>query len=281
MKLITELFEAQVLYEGSEGNKKLYVEGIFVQQNIKNRNGRIYPGPLLEREVKRYTQEHISTGRAMGELGHPQGPGINLERVSHLVKECRQDGNNFIGKAQILDTPYGKIAESLIQSGVKLGVSSRGMGSLREDPKLGAKVVQDDFRLAVMIDLVADPSAPDAFVNGVMENVNWRMNELGEWVAEAFNSIQNTIHSTSKRDLAEVKVKMWEKFLTELRFSGEAEMMAARLGVEPAEAMRAIKMARGKASVREKAGALESSSDRDRFVYNYARELLGAKPKGS
>ena len=172
MKLITEAIEnVEVITEGKGADKKLYIEGVFLQSEIKNRNGRMYPFSVLEKEVNRYNEEYIKTSRALGELGHPDGPTVNLDRVSHRITELRAEGNNFIGKAQILSTPNGNIAKALLEEGVKLGVSSRGMGSIDKREDVG--VVMDDFMLATAADIVADPSAPDAFVNGIMEGKEW------------------------------------------------------------------------------------------------------------
>ena len=172
MKLITETIEnVQVITEGTGADKKLYIEGVFLQSELKNRNGRVYPFQVLEREVNRYNEEYVKTKRALGELGHPDGPTVNLDRVSHRITELRAEGNNFMGKAQILDTPMGKIAKSLLGEGVQLGVSSRGMGSI--DKREDTSYVMDDFMLATAADIVADPSAPDAFVNGIMEGKEW------------------------------------------------------------------------------------------------------------
>ena len=172
MKLITETIEdVQVITEGKGDNKKLYIEGVFLQSELKNRNGRMYPFSVLQKEVNRYNEEYIKTSRALGELGHPDGPTVNLDRVSHRIVSLAEDGTNFRGKAQILDTPMGKIASSLLGEGVKLGVSSRGMGSI--DKREDVNVVMDDFMLATAADIVADPSAPDAFVNGIMEGKEW------------------------------------------------------------------------------------------------------------
>ena len=172
MKLITETIEdVQVITEGKGDSKKLYIEGVFLQSELKNRNGRMYPFSVLQKEVNRYNEEYIKTSRALGELGHPDGPTVNLDRVSHRIVSLAEDGTNFRGKAQILDTPMGKIASSLLGEGVKLGVSSRGMGSI--DKREDVNVVMDDFMLATAADIVADPSAPDAFVNGIMEGKEW------------------------------------------------------------------------------------------------------------
>ena len=173
MKLITEeISSVKFITEGKGGRKKMYIEGVFLQGNLKNRNGRMYPVEILGREVERYNESFVSKGRAVGELGHPDGPTVNLDRVSHKITQLRQEGNNFVGKAQLLETPMGKIAKSLIAEGVTLGVSSRGIGTLKED-KDGCKVVGEDFQLATAADIVADPSAPDAFVNGIMEGKEW------------------------------------------------------------------------------------------------------------
>jgi hypothetical protein len=177
MKLITEVTEElKYIAEDSatDGKKNLYIEGIFLQGGLVNRNGRMYDPDILEREVSRYTKENIDKGRAYGELGHPNGPAINLERVCMMIKSLKREGNNFIGKAKIMDTPYGQIVKNLMSEGARLGVSSRGMGSIEE--KNGVSHVKNDFYLATAADIVADPSAPDAYVNGVMEGVEWIWN---------------------------------------------------------------------------------------------------------
>ena len=173
MKLITEqIDDIEILTEEKNGKKHLYIEGTFLQGNIKNRNGRMYPMETLAREVDKYSNTYIKSGRAMGELGHPDGPIVNLDRVSHLITSLVQEGSNFKGKAKILDTPMGQIAKSLLDEGVRLGVSSRGVGSLKLNRE-GVNVVADDFMLATAADIVADPSAPEAFVNGIMEGKEW------------------------------------------------------------------------------------------------------------
>jgi hypothetical protein len=174
MKLICEQMEnVRYVTEAKESGKKDYfIEGIFMQGNIQNRNGRMYPVSILQKEAERYMKESVQQNRAYGELGHPQGPSINLDRVSHMIKELRQDGNNFYGRAKIMDTPMGNIVKNLMDEGASLGVSTRGMGSIKEN-KQGFMEVQDDFHLATAADIVADPSAPDAFVNGIMEGVEW------------------------------------------------------------------------------------------------------------
>jgi hypothetical protein len=178
MKLITEQNEniiVEAVTQDVGGKKSYFIKGVFLQANIQNRNGRVYPMEILEREVARYHQSYVSQSRALGELGHPDGPTLNLDKVSHLIKELYRDGNNFIGKAEILDTPNGKIVKNLMDAGVKLGVSSRGMGSLKENGN-GIQEVQDDFYLATAADIVADPSAPSAFVQGIMEGKEWVWN---------------------------------------------------------------------------------------------------------
>jgi hypothetical protein len=214
MKLITEeISKVKFVTEEKNGKKSLYIEGIFLQADIKNRNGRCYPMETLAREVGRYTENYISKGRALGELGHPSGPTVNLDRVSHMITSLREDGNNFIGKAKILDTPMGKIASSLISEGVKLGVSSRGIGSLVE--RNGVRYVSDDFMLATAADIVADPSAPDAFVNGIMEGVEWVYDaSRNDWLVEnTKKKINNLVNS---RELEEKKIQLFDEFLNSL-----------------------------------------------------------------
>ena len=213
MKLITETIEdVKVLTEEKDGKKLLYIEGVFLQGAIKNRNGRMYPFEVLDREVERYNEEYVRTKRALGELGHPDGPTINLDRVSHRITSLRAEGNNFIGKAQILDTPMGNIAKSLLGEGVQLGVSSRGMGSIekRED----CNVVRDDFMLTTAADIVADPSAPDAFVNGIMEGKEWVW-ENGILKEAKVDKYRRYIDG-SRRDLEERTLKVFEDFLGKL-----------------------------------------------------------------
>ena len=215
MKLITEVIESlEYISEANEnGEKEFFIEGIFMQANQKNRNGRIYPTEVLQREVARYNKEYVEKNRAFGELGHPQGPTINLERVSHMIKELKQDGDNFMGKAKIMDSPYGTIVKNLIKEGASLGVSSRGMGSLKS--KNGVNEVQGDFYLATAADIVADPSAPHAFVEGIMECVEW-VYEGGKWVEQFVEQSQKQIHNTNKSDLEATKLKIFENFLKKL-----------------------------------------------------------------
>jgi hypothetical protein len=217
MKLIREEIEkVEVLVEGTGKNQKLYIQGPFLQAECVNRNGRMYPLSIMEREVQRYTEQYVNKGRALGELGHPDGPTVNLDRVSHKIVELCREGNNFIGKAQILSTPMGKIAESLLKEGVCLGVSSRGIGSLRENIKGGYKEVGEDFMLATAADIVADPSAPDAFVQGIMEGKEWVWDGgiLREKVAEQTKRSINTL--VDQKRLEENKLNLFNEFLANL-----------------------------------------------------------------
>jgi hypothetical protein len=214
MRLITETIEdVQILTEERNGKKLLYIEGVFLQGAIKNRNGRMYPFEVLNREVERYNEEYVRTKRALGELGHPDGPTINLDRVSHRITDLRAEGNNFIGKAQILDTPMGNIAKSLLGEGVQLGVSSRGMGSIekRED----VAVVRDDFMLTTAADIVADPSAPDAFVNGIMEGKEWVWDN-GILKEREVAKYQRYMDGASRSDMEARTLKVFEDFLGKL-----------------------------------------------------------------
>lgn len=214
MKLITEnIEEIQVLTEETDGKKNYYIEGIFLQGDLTNRNGRNYPVNILEREVTKYNENFVGTGRALGELGHPDGPTINLDRVSHKILSLQREGNNFIGKAKLLETPMGKIAKSLLDDGVKLGVSSRGLGSMTE--KNGVNYVGEDFMLATAADIVADPSAPDAFVEGIMEGKEWVW-ESGMLKEVDINQIKKTIDEATQFNLQERKVKAFAAFLRSL-----------------------------------------------------------------
>ena len=216
MKLITEeISNVKIITEGKGANKSLHIEGVFLQGELKNRNGRVYPIQTLSREVGRYNENFIKNGRALGELGHPEGPTVNLDRVSHKITSLVQEGNNFRGKAKLLETPMGKIAKSLLSEGVKLGVSSRGVGSLKEDHR-GCKVVGEDFQLSTAADIVADPSAPDAFVNGIMEGKEWVWDGglLREQLAEKTKKSINTLVDQSS--LEEHKLSLFNDFLTNL-----------------------------------------------------------------
>lgn len=214
MKLITELNESvkYVTEAREDGKKNLYIEGPFLQSEIKNRNGRVYPRSVMEREVNRYNEQFVSKGRALGELGHPDGPSINLDRVSHIIESLKQDGTNWVGRARITDTPMGNIARGLIESGAQLGVSSRGMGSLKLNRE-GINEVQDDFHLATAADIVADPSAPDAFVNGIMEGVDWIWENNVLVAKSAREQVESAVRS---RELEEKKLHIFENFLKKL-----------------------------------------------------------------
>jgi hypothetical protein len=216
MKLIREEIESvDFIVEERNGKKQMYIEGIFLQGNICNRNGRMYQMEGLRKEVQRYTENHINSGRALGELGHPDGPTVNLDRVSHKIISLKEDGNNFIGKAKILSTPMGNIAKSLIGEGVKLGVSSRGIGSLKQTRE-GVNIVGDDFMLATAADIVADPSAPDAFVEGIMEGKDWVWDGgvLREQTAKKTYKQINTLVTQGQLD--EKKLDLFNNFLNNL-----------------------------------------------------------------
>jgi len=216
MKLITEeISSVKFITEGKGAKKKMYIEGVFLQGDLKNRNGRMYPVSTLAKEVGRYNESFVTKGRALGELGHPDGPTVNLDRVSHKIVSLEQRGNNFVGKAQLLETPMGKIAKSLISEGVTLGVSSRGVGSIRED-RTGCKVVGEDFMLATAADIVADPSAPDAFVSGIMEGKEWvwEGGMLREQHAQTIKDKINSLGGTGR--LEEHKLDLFNNFLSNL-----------------------------------------------------------------
>ncbi len=213
MKLISEIVETvQVISEGT--SKDLYIEGVFLQSEMANKNKRIYPKSVMEKEVARYMKEYVDSKRAFGELGHPEGPTINLDRVSHIITSLREDGNNYIGRAKILNTPMGNIVKGLIEGGAQLGVSSRGMGTLKEKED-GINEVQSDFYLATAADIVADPSAPDAFVQGIMENKEW-MFINGSWTYQNIDETKRIIEQTKKKQLEEVKYRVFENFLNSL-----------------------------------------------------------------
>jgi hypothetical protein len=214
MKLISEeVSNAEYLVEETNGKKNYKIKGIFLQSNVKNRNGRVYPRDILENEVTRYNREFINKKRAFGELGHPDGPTVNLERVSHMITRLAPDGNNFVGEAKIMDTPYGKIVKGLIDEGAQLGVSSRGMGSLIQ--RNGANYVKDDFYLATAADIVADPSAPDAFVEGIMESREWVW-ENGVLIEKDIEAWKQQVRDAKQRALDETKLKVFESFLKKL-----------------------------------------------------------------
>ena len=216
MKLICEVNEQDVEYitEAKENGQKDYkIKGVFMQGEIKNRNGRVYPMQVLDEQVKKYTENYVNQNRAYGELGHPSGPTINLERVSHMITDLTKEGNNYIGEAKIMDTPYGKIVKNLMDEGAKLGVSSRGMGSLKQNGN--SQVVQKDYHLATAADIVADPSAPDAFVEGIMEGKEWVWDN-GVLREAQVNEYKEEITKTSKADLEGAKLKIFADFLSKL-----------------------------------------------------------------
>ena len=214
MKLISEeITSAEMLVEETNGKKDYKIKGVFLQSNIKNRNGRIYPKDILAKEVTRYNKEFINKKRAFGELGHPDGPTVNLERVSHMITKLYPDGDNFIGEAKVMNTPYGKIVKGLIDEGAQLGVSSRGMGSLIN--RGGKNYVKDDFYLATAADIVADPSAPDAFVEGIMEGKEWVW-ENGALIEKDIEAWRMEIYKAKKFELDDKKLKVFESFLKKL-----------------------------------------------------------------
>ncbi|MAJ05108.1 MAG: primosomal protein [Marinovum sp.] len=211
MKLITESIDAEYIVEEKGGKKDYKIRGVFLQSEIKNRNGRVYPKETLAKEVSRYNREFVEQKRAFGELGHPDGPTVNLERVSHMITNLYPDGNNFIGEAKIMDTPYGKIVKNLIDEGAKLGVSSRGMGSLQRG-RGGEAMVGKDFYLATAADIVADPSAPDAFVEGIMEGKEWIW-ENGVIKQKEIEEYKEYIQEAKRLKIAEAKAKVFKSFL--------------------------------------------------------------------
>ena len=214
MKLITdEISNAEYIVEEKNGKKNYAIKGIFMQSDVKNKNGRIYPKEILQKEVARYNREFINKNRAFGELGHPDGPTVNLERVSHMIKSLTPEGSNFIGEARVLDTPYGKIVKSLIDEGASLGVSSRGMGTLVNTG--GANIVKDDFYLATAADIVADPSAPDAFVEGIMENKEWVWDN-GVIKEREIEEYKEYIAQAKRLKIAEAKANVFADFLKKL-----------------------------------------------------------------
>jgi len=216
MKLISEMVDdekIEFITEEKNGEKSHYIKGVFMQSEQKNRNGRIYPKKTLGEQVNKYINNYVNQNRAFGELGHPDGPVVNLERVSHMIKELREDGNNWVGKAKIMDTPYGKIVKNLIDEGAKLGVSSRGMGSLKNVN--GTNIVQDDFYLATAADIVADPSAPEAFVEGVMEGKEWVWDN-GIIREQEISRMRRELQQTNRRKLEEAKLHLFKSFLSKL-----------------------------------------------------------------
>ena len=218
MKLIKEeinLDDLEFIVEGAGADKKYHIKGVFMQAEQKNRNGRVYPNGVLQREVKRYNDKYISEKRAFGELGHPDNPSINLDRVSHVMTELYEDGNNFIGKARILETPNGKIVKTFLDEGCKLGVSSRGVGTLK--PQDGFQLVQDDFHLSTAADIVSDPSAPDAWVQGIMEGADWVMTETGDWREIDYYETKKVLKEAAKADFEEKLLEKWENFCLKVK----------------------------------------------------------------
>ena len=217
MKLISEFndygVQPVIVEQNEKGEKDYFIEGIFMQSEIKNRNGRIYPKEVIQKEVKRYNKEFVEKKRAFGELGHPEGPTINLDKVSHMIEKLEEDGNNFVGRAKILSTPNGQIVKKLIDDGAKLGVSSRGLGSL--ESKGNAQYVKDDFQLATAGDIVADPSAPEAFVEGIMEGVEW-VYESGILKAKDLDQMQKDLKTARLNKLEETKLNLWKRFVENL-----------------------------------------------------------------
>jgi hypothetical protein len=216
MKLISEMVDdenIEFITEEKDGEKSHYIKGVFMQAEQKNRNGRIYPKKTLGEQVDKYVTNYVDQNRAFGELGHPDGPVVNLERVSHMIKELKEDGNNWVGKAKIMDTPYGKIVKNLIDEGAKLGVSSRGMGSLKSVN--GANIVQNDFYLATAADIVADPSAPEAFVEGIMEGKEWVWDN-GVIREQEIARMKLKLQQTNKKNLEESKLNLFKSFLSKL-----------------------------------------------------------------
>jgi Prohead core protein serine protease len=218
MKLITEVFEeVEYLSEAKEnGEKEHYIHGVFLQGDLKNRNGRIYPIHILDKEVGRYMKEMVKSSRAFGELGHPSGPSINLDRVSHIIIDLKKEGKNYIGKAKLTDTPMGNIAKGLLKSGGKFGVSSRGLGSLKSG-KDGAMEVQDDYRLATAADIVHDPSAPHAFVEGIMEGVDWIYDPIKDtWYEEKLENTKKRLNKMTRSQIEEQQLAIFENYIASL-----------------------------------------------------------------
>ena len=217
MKLIREVYDTvSLVTEGSLGKGKNYfIDGVFLQSELQHRNGRMYPEKVMDKEVQRYCEEYIDKNRAYGELGHPDSPSINLDRVSHMIVSLRKEGTNYIGKAKILDTPMGKIAKGLLDGGANLGVSSRALGSLKSNSD-GVQIVQDDFMLSTAADIVADPSAPDAFVKGIMENKEWIFID-GIYVEKNIDEVKTAIKKTSSANLSETKLRAFQHFLSKIR----------------------------------------------------------------
>lgn len=215
MKLITEeIKDIQYITEEVNGEKQRFIQGIFLQSEVKNRNGRVYPRQILSNEVSRYNRDYVEKNRAFGELGHPDSPAINLDRVSHMITKLYPDGNNFMGKAKILDTPNGKIVKSLLDGGASLGVSTRGVGSLK--PHNGYQLVQDDFKLATAADIVADPSAPEAFVQGIMEQADWILTPTGNWQQVDYESTRKQLMEANRKEIESIGLKLFTNFISKI-----------------------------------------------------------------
>lgn len=215
MKLITEeIKDIQYITEEVNGEKQRFIKGIFLQSEVKNRNGRLYPRQILSNEVSRYNRDYVEKNRAFGELGHPDSPAINLDRVSHMIINLYPDGNNFIGKAKILDTPNGKIVKSLLDGGASLGVSTRGVGSLK--PHNGYQLVQDDFKLATAADIVADPSAPEAFVQGIMEQADWILTPTGDWKQVDYESTRKQLMEANRKEIESIGLRLFTNFISKI-----------------------------------------------------------------
>jgi len=217
MKLIREVFDqtSYIVEEKDGKGKQYFIEGIFLQSDLKNRNGRMYPESVMDKEVARYMKEQVEQNRAYGELGHPDTPSINLDRVSHLIVSLKKEGTNYVGKAKILETPMGNIAKALLEGGSNLGVSSRALGSLKSNNE-GVQIVQDDFMLSTAADIVADPSAPDAFVRGIMESKDWVFVD-GKFVEKHIEEVKSVIRKTSSRQLEEAKIRAFQNFLMKIK----------------------------------------------------------------
>ena len=216
MKLIKEVFDtSNYIVEEKNGKKNYFIEGVFLQSNLKNRNGRIYPESVMDKEVGRYLKEAVQNNRAYGELGHPDTPSINLDRVSHMIVSLRKEGTNYIGKAKIMETPMGNIARGLLEGGANLGVSSRALGSLKMNNE-GVQIVQDDFMLSTAADIVADPSAPDAYVRGIMESKEWTFVD-GKFVERDIEEAKKMIKRASSKQLAEAQIKAFQNFLSKIK----------------------------------------------------------------
>src|SRR6056300_1047268 len=216
MKLIKEVFEQnKIIVEDKDGKKNLYLEGVFLQSEVKNRNGRMYPEQTMDKEVNRYLKEYVEKNRAYGELGHPDTPSINLDRVSHIITSLKKEGTNYVGRAKILESPMGNIAKGLLDGGANLGVSSRAMGSLKTG-KDGVQIVQDDFMLSTAADIVADPSAPDAYVSGIMEGKEWMFVD-GKFVEKDVEEAQRFIRKASSKRLEEAKIRAFMDFLSKIQ----------------------------------------------------------------